>query len=334
MLQKSVAIIIPVKHFNERLEKCLRKCLELDYSNFEILVFPDVGFDGIKDKKIRIIPTGSIGPAIKRDMALVNSKAEIFAFIDDDAYPALDWLKNAVTYFKDKEVAAVCGPSVTPNESNLAAYASGYIFSSILATGKYAYRYVPTKCREVDDYPSCNFIILRDIFEQVGGFNSAFFPGEDTKLCLDITKKLGKKIIYAPSVLVYHHRRELWRPHLNQVANYAIHRGYFAKRYPETSLRFVYFVPALFLIYLIVSAVASVWNKIIAAIYLSSILVYLCLLFSYSIFTLFKEGRGKAFIFKLQLVFLVTVGIVLTHFYYGAFFIRGILSRRLKEENK
>ncbi|MCP4649274.1 MAG: glycosyltransferase [PVC group bacterium] len=327
----SVAVIIPAKRFNNKLNKCIERCLALDYPNYDIIVLPDESFQEFSDK-IKVIPTDDIGPALKRDKVLEHSQAEFFAFLDDDAYPAVDWLRNAVRHFENSEVAAVCGPAVTPEDSSLLAKASGYVYSSFLATGKYAYRYIPTKIREVDDYPSCNFIIRRDVFDQMGGFDSVFFPGEDTKLCLDITKKLRKKIIYDPSILVFHHRRELWKPHLSQVANYALHRGYFAKRYPSTSLRIVYFIPSIFVICIIGGAIAALVNRTLGVFYLSAILVYMFLLISHTMLMLWSNENDESIINKIKLVILVTAGIVLTHISYGEYFIAGLLSIRLKEE--
>lgn len=328
----AVAIIIPVKSFNERLKICLEKCLELDYPNFDIFVFPDISFSEFKGK-VKVIPTGNIGPALKRDKALEHSQAEIFAFLDDDAYPARDWLKNAIENFKDNEVAAVGGPAVTPDDSPMLETASGNILASPLASGPYAYRYVPGQVRmEVDDYPSCNFIIRRNVFEKLGGFSNKFWPGEDTKLCLDITKKLGKKIVYDPKVLVQHHRRSLFLPHLEQVANYALHRGYFAKKFPETSLKLSYFMPSLFLVYLIAGAIISHFNKSMALIYLNSIVFYYSLIFFHTLFSILQEKKIKSNFKKLKLVLLTGTGIIFTHFCYGLFFIKGLISRKLKEE--
>ncbi len=48
---------------------------------------------------ITIIPTGPVGPPLKRDIGAKKAKGEIIAFIDDDAYPRKDWLINAVKNF-------------------------------------------------------------------------------------------------------------------------------------------------------------------------------------------------------------------------------------------
>ena len=325
----TVSIIIAVKTWQKNLEECVRKCLKLDYPGFEILILPDKegtvparAIDNLSKGTvpIRIIPTGVVNPPQKRDMAIPLAKGEILAFIDDDAYPANDWLKNASKNFIDPEVAAVGGPAVTPAYDSLRQKASGLVYSSLLVSGQYSYRYLPKPRKEVDDYPSCNFLVRKSIMQELGGFDTNFWPGEDTKLCLDITKKLGKKIIYDPQVLVYHHRRPLFTPHLKQIASYALHRGYFVKKYSQTSLRLAYFIPTLFLSALIIGAVLSLISVPFRMIYLSGLSLYLFLVFISSIFK------------DLRLIPLVFLGIISTHLTYGFWFLKGLLSLRLKEE--
>ncbi len=93
-----------------------------------------------------------------------------------------------------------------------------------------------------------NLAVRRTDFLAVGGFDSHYWPGEDTKLCLDLVSKLNKKIIYDPKVIVYHHRRPLWIPHLRQNGNFGLHRGFFARILPQTSLRPVYIGPPFMLL--------------------------------------------------------------------------------------
>ncbi len=273
-----------------------------------------------------------MGPADKRDLALQYSMAELFAFLDDDAYPQDDWLKKALVHFDDAQVAAVGGPGVTPRESSLLAHASGHVYSSMLASGRYVYRYVPGKnIMEVDDYPSCNFIIRRNVFEELGGFDNKFWPGEDTKLCLDITKKLGKKIIYDPEVVVYHYRRDLGIRHFVQIANYALHRGYFAKRYPENSRKAAYFVPSLFVLFLIAGSVLGLVSTSFFMIYLGAIIVYAAVILVVTAYDLVQDEKlsiGR----KVLLLIPVSLGIFFTHLSYGIYFIIGLMSKKLKDE--
>ncbi|MBI1910801.1 MAG: glycosyltransferase [Deltaproteobacteria bacterium] len=316
-----VSIIIPVKEINNYIRESIPNILNLDYENFEVVIFPDSPSAEIFPKTT-IIPTGKIGPAEKRDLALKYAKGEIFAFLDDDAYPRKDWLSSAVRHFEDKEVAGVGGPAVTPRHDSAWQRASGGVFSSWLASGGYEYRYVPREnVTEVDDYPTVNLLVRRDIFEQVGGFDTNYWPGEDTKLCLDITKKLGKKIKYEPDALVYHHRRPLFRSHLQQVGRYAFHRGYFVKVLPETSLRLQYFVPSLFLVGLIIGALLSPINEFISAAYLTALAVYIVVLLATVIAMTVKEK-------DIIVAALAVPGIFLTHVVYGYNFLKGLSARR------
>ncbi len=319
----TVSIIIAVKTQSRNLEECVGKCLELDYPDFEILILPDEPFASREHTsrcKWQVIPTGRVSPAQKRDIALKYAKGEILAFLDDDAYPAKDWLTHAVTHFTDEDIAAVGGPGVTPKEDNLRQLASGRVYSSILVSGRFVYRYISKKRLEVDDLPSCNFLIRKNVFEKLGGFNTNFWPGEDTKLCLDIVQKLGKKIIYEPKAIVFHHRRPLFMPHIRQIANYAYHRGYFVKRYPQTSLKFAYFLPSIFISAALLGLIISLFSGLIMDIYLSAISLYTIIVFSFS---LSKRMRLIPFVF---------FGIIITHFIYGIYFLKGLLALKLKEE--
>ncbi len=311
-----VSIIIPVKKINNYIRESLPYLLNLDYDDYEILILPDEE-ENEKVPKVKIIPTGKIGPSEKRDLGAKIAKGEILAFIDDDAYPREDWLRNSVDLLKDKEIAAVCGPGITPNNDSILQKASGAVFESFLGGGGLTYRYKKGKRRFVDNFPSCNFIIKKQIFNEIGGFNSEFWPGEDTKLCRDIIKH-GYKILYDPEILVWHHRRKLFLPHIKQVWNYSLHRGYFVKKIPENSFKIGYFIPSIFVLGLILGLILSFFNSIILYLY-GSVLIFYLFLALVSLISI-KGIRVK---------FLALLGIFLTHIFYGVGFIRGLLTKKL-----
>lgn len=326
------SIIIPLKEINDYVREAIPHILNLDYENFEILIFPDNETQETF-QKTRVIATGFIGPAQKRDLALKYAQGEILAFIDDDAYPKKDWLKNAIRYFDDPEIAAVCGPGITPLNNSIKQKASGWVCSSALAGPKISYRYFPGPKREVNDYPTMNFIIRKTDFKTRGGFDSHFWPGEDSELCLGLTKKMGKKIIYDPEIVVFHHRRPLFFPHLKQISRYGLHRGYFARILPETSRHLVYFIPSLFVLFLLFFPLAiflskifsfSLLNSYLLNIYLMLNTLYLILLACTSFWVYLKERN-----FKVAL--LVIPGIFFTHFWYGTKFIQGFFCKDLKQ---
>lgn len=321
----TVSIIIPVEETNENLNECLRHCLELDYPDFEVLILPDSmssnsPVDAAADR-VRVIPTGETGPAEKRNRGMEEARGEILAFLDDDAYPPREWLKRSLGHFQDENVAAVGGPAVTPESDDARQKAGGAVYSSLLGGGTCRHRYTPAQERLVDDLPSCNFIVRKSIMKELGGFQTRFWPGEDTALCLDITGKLDRKIVYDPKVLVYHHRRRLFLPHLKQVTNYALHRGYFAKRFPQTSLRFSYFLPSLLTIGLLFGWMSGFIHPFFYSLFAVFLVIYLVL----TLLTGLKRSPSK-------IALLVFAGIILTHLSYGIWFIKGLLSPELGEE--
>src|SRR6266498_3916083 len=189
-------IVVDYKKNNPYLSECLEAIEKQSYTNFEIIVVHDLKIN-LKYPKLRLKSFGRyVGPAEKRDVGAKMARGEILAFIDDDAFPSEDWLKNMVPHFKKKNIAGVGGPGITPPDVSWREAASGWASASPIGAGLYTYRFLENKRQFVVDYPSMNLAVRKIDFEKVGGYDSNFWPGEDTKLCLDLIYKLNKKIIY------------------------------------------------------------------------------------------------------------------------------------------
>ena len=328
-----VSVVIACPNRSWMLDECLKALAAQTYRSFEVIVLPD-GTDGgsgapapmPEDVAVSFLPTGKVRPAEKRNIGIKAAKGEIVAFIDDDAYPDAHWIEYAVRYFGDETVGAVGGPGVTPPNDPFLARIGGRVYDNWLVSGNYRYRYKAGGVRrDVDDYPSCNLFVRKSLLDSFGGYRTDFWPGEDTLLCKDIVDS-GKRIVYDPWVVVYHHRRALFGPHLRQLGRYAFHRGYFVKRFPSNSLHLSYFVPSLFVLYLFVWAALViipqpivmsveffiVWNAAMTV----PLLAYVALV------------ALTAFALN-PLVWLMTAcGVFATHVTYGIRFIGGLLARR------
>ncbi len=261
-----VSVVIACPNDSPMLRQCLDALEKQTYGNFEVIVLPDESLDPSNSKlqtsnfRLSTIPTGKVRPAEKRNKGIAEAKGEIVAFIDDDAYPDPHWIEFAVKYFAFDDVGAVGGPGVTPPDDGFMARMGGRVYANPLVSGNYRYRYVGGRTlRQIDDYPSCNLFVRTSLLRSFNGYRTDFWPGEDTLLCRDILAA-GKRIVYDPWTTVFHHRRALFGAHLRQLGRYAFHRGYFCKRFPENSLHFSYFVPTLFVAYLIVLCVAAAFS--------------------------------------------------------------------------
>src|SRR3989441_6771292 len=296
-------------------------CLQLDYPQFELIVLPDSN-ENSPSERVRVLPTGPVKPSEKRNTGVSMAKGEIVAFIDGDAYPEKDWLKNSLKYFDDPKVAAIGGPGLTPESDNIMQKASGEILSSFLGSGPLSFRHsskVPRKC---NDLPTVNLIVRRSTFKEIGGFDSSYWPGEDTKFSRDLIYGLRLDAMYAPDVVVYHHRRVLFRPHLRQIARYGLHRGYFSKKFPENSRRPLYFVPSLFVLSIPAMLLIGYLDESVRFLSLFPLLAYVLLVGIGAVIIGLKRRRAN-------LVGPVFLGAVATHLWYGAYFLKGLLSRKI-----
>ena len=298
MEQLLFSVIIPVKSPTPYLKETLKKLKKQTLKSFEVLVITD-----------KISKTSN--PSIKRNLGAKIAKGKYLAFLDDDSYPSKNWLKNSLKVFTSQpKAAAVCGPCLTPPEDNFKQQASGLFWSSYLGSGGAgSYRNNIQKTLLVDDYPTVNLIVQKTDFDKIGGFCPKDWPGEDTVLCLDIIKKLKKQIVYHPTIVVFHHRREILLPHLQQIGRYAKMRGLYVKKYPATSARIGYFLPSLFFLYLISLPI----HHFFLPLYL-----YLLAL----ILTLFIFVKNKNNLITSFLAIIITP---ITHIYYGILFLVGLI---------
>ena len=230
-------------------------------------------------------------------------------------------LEIAYKNFIDNGIIALGGPAITPPHDDFWQKVSGAVFLSKFSGGV-PERYKPQgEIRFVDDWPSVNLMERKDDFLAVGGFNSPYWPGEDTKLCLDLIKKTNKKILYVPEMIVWHHRRAGLIAHLKQVGGYGIHRGYFAKKYPETSRRILYFVPSIFVLFVTFSILGASIFPQLNELFVVGWLVYLLALTKAFVDIYQYESKGIA---------IAAVGYTfLTHLWYGIRFIQGFLTSKL-----
>jgi len=310
MKQPLFSIIIPVRQMNPYLKETIVRLKKQTTKNFETLIITDQ-------------ISGSANPSQKRNLGAQKAKGDYLVFFDDDSFPTKNYFKNAQKLIqKHRDFAGFSGPCLTPTQDNIYKQASGLVWSSWLGSGGAGiYRNSKQSARFVDDYPSVNLIIKKTDFFKAGQFNQDYWPGEDTVLCLNLTKKLNLKIYYHPSLTVYHHRRSVLIHHLQQITRYAIQRGFFAKKFPQTSFRIGYLLPSFFIFYLILLII----NYLTFNYYLLYIPLYLYLsILLITFLGFFLKTK------KIYLSLIAALTIPATHIYYGILFLYGLSKKQAK----
>ncbi len=344
MKKNFISVIIPTRTLNDYiLKENLPAFVKQTYKSFEVIILPNNSDP--RDKKLlnqypwlRIIPTGKVTrPAQKRDIGAKYSKGDILAFIDDDAYASPEWLEQAVAVFdgerltKEKRMlTAVCGPGMLPENAGYWEIVFDAVLKTWIGSGGYSYRFNPEKQRFVDDYPSMNFLVKKSVFDKIGGFNSEYWPGEDSKLCEDIVYKENGSIMYSPEVVVYHHKRNNLISYLKQHGGYGFHRGAFFAHGDKNSRRLSYLTPSFFVLYLLMLFSRLIWMQfrleqfsIISAL---PIILY-CLFLVYLLIKTFISMQSITVAAGAVLV------LFLTHIVYGILFIKGFFTGIIRKEN-
>ena len=313
-----VSVVIACPADSIYLREALNALEKQSYQNFEVIVLPDETIDLSEFQRTKVIPTGKTRPAEKRNIGIHAAQGSVIAFLDDDAYPVPNWLKYAVKYFASEDVGAVGGPGETPPNDPFMAQAGGRVYANRYVSGNFRYRYVGDRVRRsINDYPSCNLFVRKKLLEKIGGYRTDFWPGEDTILCSDIVIKENKRIVYDPWAVVYHHRRPLFLPHLRQIARYALHRGHFAKRFPETSFKFSYLIPSLLVCGIICGIPLCLLFNPLWYLYTGIITIYLLI-------TLLSS-----FSLRPHMWLITWLGVITTHLVYGVRFLQGLLAKRM-----
>jgi glycosyltransferase involved in cell wall biosynthesis len=315
------SIIVPVKEVNDYIRETIPYIQALNSDDWELIVVPneDGPNEWASDQRIKFLRSGRVGPAEKRDLASKIATGSILVFLDDDSYPASNLLSVARNMFEDQSIDAIGGPALTPPSDTYWQKVSGSVFMSRL-TGGNPERYLPVGVqRNVDDWPSVNFMIRNKVFQTVGGFDSPYWPGEDTHLCLKVVRA-GSRIVYAPNLIVWHHRRSGLGRHMKQVGAYGLHRGYFARHLPETSFRLKYFIPSAAFIVLAALVLIPVMPQMVDR----------CLIISASVYGVGVMAGCVDIAKKTSLI--VALGslpfVVGTHITYGFYFLKGFLRRQ------
>lgn len=305
------SIIIPFKDMDNRVRDCIDGCLALNRREYEIILLPDSPIKW-KHAKCFVLPTGSVKPSVKRNIGILKSRGKFCAFIDSDAVPEKDWLSVSENNLKG-DVVAVGGPNLLPKGAGLMETAGDDVLSSPVGAGSFARRYRISSRKFVDELPTCNLIVRKGMLQKFGGFDTSLLTAEDAKLCFQITSS-GKKVLYVPELLVYHHRRKLFLPHAKQMWRYGRDKAIVMKGFFSPG-KIIYLMPALFVFFIIFGLAASALLpfEIVRVLYAGLCGVYAAIIIAASII-----ASPRRFL-------LVLPGIFITHISYGLGFIRGLI---------
>ena len=161
--------------------------------------------------KINKMIVGKINMSKKRNLAAKKFKTKYIAFIDSDACPSINWLKNGIKNLSNKKIHIVGGPNIPFKNQNYSEKISHYCKRSFFVTGHLNYRKYMSPKKFCDDWlEACNLIMRRDFFLKFGGMDEKKYFQEDQEFFDRLRSKIKNfKVLFTPDVFVYHKEREI-----------------------------------------------------------------------------------------------------------------------------
>ncbi|MDO8715192.1 MAG: glycosyltransferase family 2 protein [Dehalococcoidales bacterium] len=180
---------------------------------------------------VALVSNDSIkGLSETRNAGIRTSTGDIIAFMDDDAVAEKDWLEKLSRHFQNGAVAAV-GGKIIPQwmDGTRPAWFPEELDWIIGCT----YAGLPLRGNLVRNLIGCNMAFRAGVFNSVGLFNTAVGRtsktqgiGEDSELCLRLTRLVpGALIIYEPESVV-HHKVPPWRVNPGYLFRRSYDEGY------------------------------------------------------------------------------------------------------------
>src|SRR5690606_34156716 len=152
-----------------------------------------------------------VGLSNARNAGAGVATGEILAFTDDDCEPDEGWLAGLAVAFA-RGWDAVGGPNLPPPPADEV--------SAIVTAGPGAPSHVMLDDTEAEHLPGCNLAVRRTAYWDIGGFDPAFrTAGDDVDFCWRLRDQ-GYRCGFAPTAVVWHHRRPSLRAYLRQQSGY------------------------------------------------------------------------------------------------------------------
>lgn len=152
---------------------------------------------------------GEMGLSAARNVGIKEAKGDIIAFVDDDVVLFPEWAEELVRAYDDGNIIGVTGPALPLWEDKSMAWFPKEFYWIISCTAWCNW----SEVTEVRNAWGMNMSFRAEAFQECGLFSNeyGFHKGpmaEDNEFSLRVKAKTGKRIVYCPSVRLWHRVHE------------------------------------------------------------------------------------------------------------------------------
>jgi len=308
-IRPSISIVVATKGNKLMLlERCIKSLQNQTFRDFEIIlvykIFPEQLRELFETSNVVVLKESSPTLGAARNLGVKRARAELVAFIDDDAEAPPDWLKKIYSTFQQyPSLYCLGGPHFTPQEEsqkNPLRFVEGSFLEAHLQK-TYSDR------SAIGKIAGCNVTYKKVVFEKIGYLNETLRTSEDWEFHERLAEN-GYRMRFDPEISVFHHRQGLkhaFQGSSNAVPFFLSWKTLKFAKYE--SLFASFYITNLLCILLIITLIISPY--IFALIFLSFLL-------GHTIFTAVRTRTYNWRIIYFPLALLLTLA-RLTGFYFG-----------------
>ena len=226
------SVVMSTRNRGAMIEPALRSLMALDHPAFEIVVVDqssdDVTGDVVRrlseiDSRIHYVRSDRIGTSCGRNLGIATSKGDVVAITDDDCVVDRAWLSSIETELLEPAIAGVLG-RVLPHEYRGRTGVDLAVKDSH-DRAEYVGKTIPWHIGH-----GANMAFRRPDLVAIDGFDEVLGPGkrlpsnEDGDLAYRMLAS-GRRLVFAPSSLVYHRQWRDWEERKRTERAYGIGAG-------------------------------------------------------------------------------------------------------------
>lgn len=205
---KEISIIIPLYNKDKYVKETLKSVLAQTFQDFEIIVVNDGSTDhseravkSIKDERIKMFTIDNHGVSYARNFGVSKASTELISLLDADDVWIPNHLENLINLHRK---FSKCGM-----------YATAYNFKHNNKTVISEFFKVPKQphwkgvlsdffeCSSVNCIASSSSVMIpKNVYESLGGFNTAYNSGEDTDFWIRLALNHSVAFINENSVVI------------------------------------------------------------------------------------------------------------------------------------
>lgn len=338
-MSNMLSVVCPVYNEEKYIQLCIESILKQDYpkDDLEIIFVDGMSNDKTRDiiesyaqkwQFIKLLDNPQKTVPYAMNDGIKASKGDVIIRLDGHVeYPA-NYFSALVANLRKlgaDNVGALC--ETLPCGPSAKEYAIAEVLSSPFGMGNSYFRIGCNEVRQVDTVPFGCF--RREVFDKVGLYDVELVRNQDDELNGRIINN-GGKIYLIPSIVTKYYARDKISKVRTMFYQYGLYKPLVSKKLgaPATIRQFF---PLAFVVGLVLGGMLSCFNRVVAYLYASVLVLYLLLAYAFTLKSIAKTGKWGQIIYQPLFFFIV-------HASYGWGYFIGIykmlLHKSLSAESK